>query len=182
MHHGLIFLSFHLTLQVMNSTAVAAPSAAGRLLAHPVLQAHDHAAPSSKQYVLLHYNEQTASPSLSPSSEITHTSVWNIEMMRLLACMIHWGKCFPLSNLQVISWQLFFLHLIILMFAEWFSMTQCQRQRPGFVVNSYQSQERRCLGHKVTVSSFCLGCFLESWCKKRCCKQCAWLFIKQMPH
>lgn len=159
MHHGFIFLSFHLTLQVMNSAAVAAPSAARGLLAHPVLQAHDHAARSSKQYVLLHKNEQTASPALSPSSEITHTSVWNTETMRLLACMIHWGKCFLLSNLQVISWQLFFLHLIILIFAEWFSMTQCQQQRPGFVVDSYQSQARRCLGHKVTASSFCLGCF-----------------------
>lgn len=98
-------------------------------------------------------------PALLSPSEITHTSVWDTETMRLLACMMHWGRGFPLSNLQVISWQLFFLHLIILTFAEWFSMTQCQQQKPGFVVNSYQSQERRCLGYKVTASSFCLGCF-----------------------
>lgn len=64
----------------MNRATVAAPSAARRLLAQPVLQAHDRIAYSLKQYVILHNNEQTASPAVSPSSEIntTRTSARNI--------------------------------------------------------------------------------------------------------
>ena len=58
------FSSSHLTLQVMNRATVAAPSAARRLLAHPMLQAHDRTAYSLKQYVILHNNEQTASPAV----------------------------------------------------------------------------------------------------------------------
>lgn len=66
LHHvsRIYFSSSHLTLQVMNRATVAAPSAARRLLAHPVLQAHDCTAYSLKQYVILHNNEQTASPAV----------------------------------------------------------------------------------------------------------------------
>lgn len=39
-------------------------------------------------------------------------------------------------------------------------MTQWQRQRSGFVVNSYQSQARTCWGPKVTASRFLFRVYL----------------------
>lgn len=39
-------------------------------------------------------------------------------------------------------------------------MTQWQWQRSGFVVNSYQSQVRRCWNHKVTASRLLFRVYL----------------------
>lgn len=77
-----------------------------------------------------------------------------------LVCVMHGGKCFLLSNLQLISWQIFLLDLIILTFADWFSLTQWLWQRSRFVMNSYQSQARRWRSHKVTASCFLCRVYL----------------------